>query len=380
MCRFYYNKKACFILHAYLFILLRIKNISPFQFKNYKQSSFFFTEKIVGICGNNGIGKTNLLDAVYYLCFTKSYFSKSDQLNISNGSAGFRIDGNFELNNKDEHVVCILRETGKKEFSVNDELYDKFSAHIGKFPCVIITPDDVQIITSGSEERRRFTDTLLCQVDNKYLQQLIDYNKILQQRNSLLKSLAENKNRHFNLLEVYDEQLIKPGNYVFEQRKKFLQNLLPLIKKLYTEIAGREENIELVYSSQLHQTSFENLLHQFRDKDFLLQRTNTGIHKDDIDITLSQQPFKNSASQGQRKSLLFAMKLAEFETLKKEKGFSPILLLDDVFEKLDENRMYNLLDRVCVQNDGQIFITDTHSERISTHFEKLKVKYQLINL
>ncbi len=362
------------------FILLRIKNISPFQFKNYKQASFSFTEKIVGICGNNGIGKTNLLDAVYYLCFTKSYFSKSDQLNISNGSAGFRIEGNFDLNNKEEHVVCILRETGKKEFSVNDELYEKFSAHIGKFPCVIITPDDVQIITGGSEERRRFTDTLLCQVDNKYLQQLIDYNKILQQRNSLLKSLAENRNRNNNLLEVYDEQLIKPGNYIYEQRKKFLQNLLPLIKKLYTEIAGREENIELAYSSQLHQTSFENLLHQFRDKDFLLQRTNTGIHKDDIEITLSQQPFKNSASQGQRKSLLFAMKLAEFETLKNEKGFSPILLLDDVFEKLDENRMYNLLDRVCVQNDGQIFITDTHSERISTHFEKLKVKYQLINL
>jgi DNA replication and repair protein RecF len=366
---------------AYLsFILLRIKNISPFQFKNYKQTSFSFTEKIVGICGNNGIGKTNLLDAIYYLCFTKSYFTKSDQQNVHNDSAGFRIEGNFELNNNQQHVVCILRETGKKEFSVHDELYEKFSEHIGKFPCVIITPDDVQIITNGSEERRRFTDTLLCQVDGKYLQQLIDYNKILQQRNSLLKSLAENKNRNNNLLEVYDEQLIKPGNYIFEQRKKFLQQLLPLIKKLYTEIAGREEAIELIYSSQLFQSSFENLLQQFRDKDLLLQRTNTGIHKDDIEITLSQQPFKNNASQGQRKSLLFAMKLAEFETLKKEKGFSPILLLDDVFEKLDESRMYNLLGRVCVQNDGQIFITDTHSERISTHFEKLKVKYQLINL
>jgi DNA replication and repair protein RecF len=360
--------------------LLRIKNISPFQFKNYKQASFSFTERIIGICGSNGIGKTNLLDAIYYLCFTKSYFSKSDQLNVNNGSAGFRIEGKFELDGKEQQVVCILRETGKKEFSVNEELYEKFSAHIGKFPCVIITPDDVQIIMDGSEERRRFIDTLLCQLDEKYLQQLINYNKILQQRNSLLKSLAENKNRNNNLLEVYDEQLIKPGDYIFYHRKKFLKNLLPLIKKLYTEIAGREEPIELIYNSQLLQSSFENLLNQFREKDILLQRTNTGIHKDDIEITLNEHPFKNSASQGQRKSLLFAMKLAEFEMLKKEKGFSPILLLDDVFEKLDEERMYNLLDSVCVKNDGQIFITDTHSERICKHFEKLSVKYQLINL
>ena len=263
---------------------------------------------------------------------------------------------------------------------MNEEPYEKFSAHIGKFPCVIITPDDVQIITDGSEERRRFIDTLLCQLDPVYLQSLIDYNKILQQRNSFLKSLSEKGITNNNLLEVYNGQLIKPGNYVFEQRKSFLQHLLPLVKKIYTEIAGQEESIELSYNSQLLYSSFENVLHQFRDKDIVLQRTNGGIHKDDIEITLNQQPFKNSASQGQRKSLLFAMKLAEFETLKKEKGFSPILLLDDVFEKLDENRMYNLLDRVCLQNEGQLFITDTHSERIGNHFEKLGVGYQRIDL
>jgi DNA replication and repair protein RecF len=360
--------------------LLKLKNISLLQFRNYRQAGFSLTGRIIGIGGSNGVGKTNLLDAIYYLCFTKSYFSKSDQQNVHNGSEGFRIEGQFELDGKEQQVVCILRETGKKEFSLNEEAYEKFSAHIGKFPCVIITPDDVQIITDGSEERRRFIDTLLCQLDPAYLQSLIEYNKILQQRNSFLKSLSEKATPNNNLLEVYNAQLIKPGNYVFEQRKSFLQNLLPWVKKLYTEIAGREERIELSYNSQLLSASFETLLKQSRDKDIALQRTNSGIHKDDIEITLNQQPFKNSASQGQRKSLLFAMKLAEFETLKKEKGFSPILLLDDVFEKLDENRMYNLLDRVCLQNDGQLFITDTHSERIGKHFEKLGVDYQRIDL
>jgi DNA replication and repair protein RecF len=360
--------------------LLRIKKISPIQFKNYKQASFSFTERIIGICGNNGIGKTNLLDAIYYLCFTKSYFSKSDQLNEHTGNAGFRIEGSFELGGNEQRVVCILRETGKKEFSVNEEVYEKFSSHIGKFPCVIITPDDVQIITGGSEERRRFTDTLLSQVDTKYLQQLIKYNKLIQQRNSLLKSMAENKIKNNSLLQVYDEQLSNPGNYIFDQRKAFLQDLLPLVKKLYTEIAGREEEIDLVYASQLDKASFETLLLNSREKDLFTQRSNTGIHKDDIEITLNRQAFRNNASQGQRKSLLFAMKLAEFETLKKEKGFSPILLLDDVFEKLDEQRMYNLLDRVCLQNLGQIFITDTHMERISGHFQKLQINFQTISL
>jgi DNA replication and repair protein RecF len=360
--------------------LLQIKKISPIQFKNYKQASFSFTERIIGICGKNGIGKTNLLDAIYYLCFTKSYFSKSDQLNEHIDGAGFRIEGSFELGGKEERVVCILRETGKKEFSVNEEVYEKFSAHIGKFPCVIITPDDVQIIAGGTEERRRFIDTLLSQIDTHYLRQLIRYNKIIQQRNSLLKSMVEDKIRANSLLDIYDEQLRDPANYIFEKRKIFLEDLLPLVKRLYMEIAGQEEEIDLVYVSQLHRASFEIIMLNSREKDLLTQRTNTGIHKDELEITLNRQPFRNNASQGQRKSLLFAMKIAEFETLQKEKGFSPILLLDDVFEKLDEQRMYNLLDRVCIQNSGQIFITDTHIERISSHFQKLQVKYQTIYL
>jgi DNA replication and repair protein RecF len=324
------------------------------------------------------VGKTNLLDAIYYLCFTKSYLSKSDQQNVQHGATGFRIEGQFELNGELQRAVCILRETGKKEFSLDGTLYEKFSRHIGRFPCVMVTPDDVQIIMGGSEERRRFMDTLICQLDPDYLQNLITYNKILLQRNRFLKTAGIDKNSDMALLDVYDEQLAKPGTEIFEKRTTFLNGLLPVIKKQYLEIAGKAEPVELFYNSELPGSKFLDLLKLHRDRDFALQRTSVGIHKDDIEIMLHNQPFKSSASQGQRKSLLFAMKLAEFETLKNEKGFAPILLLDDVFEKLDEGRMFNLLCRVCLQNHGQLFISDTHSERISSHFEKMGLSYQLI--
>jgi DNA replication and repair protein RecF len=361
-------------------LLFLLKNISLLQFKNYRQADFQFRERIVGICGDNGIGKTNLLDAIYYLCFTKSYFSKSDQLNVHQGAAGFRIEGQFEKEDSSGQVVCILRENGKKEFSLNGELYEKFSLHIGRFPCVIIAPDDVQIITGGSEERRRFLDALLSQLDAGYLQKLIEYNKVLQQKNSFLKSLSERNKQDQSLLDIYDEQLERAGVYLFEKRRSFLLELLPLVKQSYGQIAGVEEPVELIYESQLLNSSFRDLLHRSRDKDLLLQRSNSGIHKDDIEIRFNGQPFKSIASQGQRKSLLFALKLAEYETLKRVKGFPPILLLDDIFEKLDEHRLHNLLDKVCLQNKGQIFLTDTHPGRIQAELNNLSVPCQLIRL
>ena len=359
--------------------MLQLHSISITQFKNYSNRSLQFNERIIGICGNNGVGKTNLLDAVHYLCFTKSYFTR-DLLNIQNGQQGFRINGEFELNGKKEKPVCILRETGKKEFSVNESPYEKFSEHIGRYPCVIIAPDDIQIITDGSEERRRFLDALLSQIDRDYLQHLINYNKVLLQRNSLLKSFYETGNKNLSLLDVLDEQLIKPGEYIFEKRKQFLLSFLPRVKKLYAEIARQEEETELHYQSELNQCTFTELLHLNRQRDIVAQRTTGGIHRDDLVFNLNGQLFKNIASQGQRKSLLFALKLAETDVLKENKGFAPLLLLDDVFEKLDEDRIANLLRRVCIENIGQVFITDTNEERLSEHLDELKIKYQLILL
>ena len=379
--------------------MLFFSKISLTQFKNYQYASFDFTERVVGICGLNGKGKTNLLDAAYYCCFTKSYFTKADALNIQFGSDGFRIEaapsispeggGNLGdisgdlregYKKKPDEIVCIFRSVGKKEVLLNGVAYTKLSEHIGKFPAVMIAPDDIGLITGGSEERRRFMDTVLSQVNAEYLQQLMIYNKVLLQRNSLLKRFAEQGKTDWPLLEVLDEQLIAPGNFIYKKRKEFTEELIPLVQKFYHRIADNDETISLQYDSRLNDSRFHELLNSYRQKDFLLQRSNAGIHKDDIAFQLNGQVFKTTASQGQRKSLLFALKLAEFELLKQNKGFAPLLLLDDVFEKLDDNRMQQLLHWVCNENTGQVFITDTHRDRLEQAFEKLETAYQIIEL
>ncbi len=360
--------------------MLLVNRIHITQYKNYSFSSFDFTERITGICGLNGKGKTNLLDAIYYCCFTKSYFAKTDSQNIAFNTDGFRLEADFEKDSQPQKIVCINRSGTKKELLLNNVPYDKMSQHIGQFPAVMIAPDDIELITGGSEERRRFMDTVISQADSEYLQLLIQYNKILQQRNSALKRFAEEGKTDMALLEVLDAQLIQPGNYIYKHRTAFMKQLLPLVQQYCLQIAGKDEQVLLQYESPLQQNSFENLLLQNRQKDFILQRTNTGIHKDEVVTQLQNQPFKSIASQGQRKSLLFALKLAEFEFLKKEKGFAPLLFLDDVFEKLDDERMHQLLQRVCCENDGQVFITDTHKERLEEAFAALKVPFQIISL
>jgi DNA replication and repair protein RecF len=244
----------------------------------------------------------------------------------------------------------------------------------------MIAPDDVELITGNSETRRKFVDTLLSQIDNNYLSFLIEYNKVLLQRNSFLKHCSEKGQIDEALLEILNEQLIKPGTAIFNRRKSFLDDFLPLVELSYNKIAGTTEPVKLSYFTPLANGEFKELLQANRQKDFLLQRTTVGIHKDDIEVNLNSEAFRNTASQGQRKSLLFAFKLAEFEELKEAKGFPPILLLDDVFEKLDATRMQNLLYRVCVENKGQVFITDTHKERLRAALESLNVEYQLIEL
>lgn len=360
--------------------MLTLDHITIYQFKNYFSHSFDFKERIVGICGKNGQGKTNLLDAIYYLCFTKSYFTRSDQSNIYLSANGFRVAGNFTLEAQPSEVVCVLRETGKKECSLNGRLYERFADHIGRFPCVLIAPDDVQIITGGSEERRRYLDALLSQMDAEYLKRLMEYNRVLQQRNGLLKSFAEQRRFDQNLLDVLNDQLARPAKFIFEKRRDFLLSFVALIQQYYRQISGEDYIIDVVYESQLLQQAPQELLKNNQEKDMLLQRTSAGIHKDDLLFILDGNAFKNMASQGQRKSLLFALKLAEFEALNNHKGFPPLLLLDDVFEKLDAGRMHNLLEYVCCKNKGQVFLTDTHCERIELALTALKEKYQLIKL
>jgi DNA replication and repair protein RecF len=245
---------------------------------------------------------------------------------------------------------------------------------------VVIAPDDVQLIIGASEERRKFADTLLSQLDADYLQALINYTKILQQRNSFLRSFNDGFNRDLSVLDVLDEQLIREGTQLFDKRREFMLRFLPMVKQLYNDICQKYENISLLYESELHQLSMEELLKHNRQKDLTLGRTTGGIHRDDLVFSMTGQPFKSIASQGQRKSLLFALKLAEMEILKQEKHLSPILLLDDVFEKLDEERINNLLVRVCSDEDTQIFITDTSCTRLQEQLVKLGQPLQLIEL
>jgi len=360
--------------------LLHLSRLDLTQFRNYEKKELDFRERIVGFCGPNGAGKTNLLDAIYYLCLTKSYFGKSDQANVCFGMNGFRIQGRFSRMDQPFNVVCILRETGKKELLLNDEPYSRFSQHIGKFPVVVVAPDDVSLVSGGSEERRKLIDTILSQVNEEYLQQLIVYTRLLQQRNSLLRQFGEGGRPDMSLLDVLDEQLIRPGQFIYKRRQEFLNGYINEVVRMYKMIAGVAEGLNLQYQSQLNQSSFGELLHSSRDRDLLSQRTSAGPHRDELDIRLGDQQLRYVASQGQRKSLLFALKLAEFEVLRKDKGFEPIILLDDVFEKLDEGRMHNLLVWACVRNQGQVFLTDTHCSRLRSALEKLNAGFQVVEL
>ena len=360
--------------------MVGIQQLKLVQFRNYVQTNFEFTDRIVGIVGSNGTGKTNLLDALYYLSFTKSYFNRPDAQNVHHAYEGLRIEGTYSINKQTTAITCIIRETLKKEFYFDEELYTKLSQHIGKIPCVMIAPDDVQIITGSSEERRKLMDSLLCQIFPDYLKYLIQYNKVLLQRNSLLKNAAETGAIDSLLVATLNGQLIENGMPIYAYRKKLMAELLPEIIKLYNHLAQKNDQIHIQYQSKLDEDSFDNLLQQSFSKDKAIQRTSAGIHKDDLVITIQGQSFKQEASQGQRKSLLFSLRFAEWECIKKSKGFSPILLMDDIFEKLDEQRMIQLLDWVSHSTDGQVFITDTHKDRMADLLGKYLSSYQLIEL
>ncbi len=360
--------------------LVFLQEIRTFQFRNCPLAPLGFDHPVAAICGQNGRGKTNLLDAVHYLGFTRSYFSQTDAGSVRFGCQGFRIDGQWQWKGDRLSTACILRETGKKEFIVNGEPINKFSSHIGRLPMVFIAPDDISLINEGGEGRRKFMDTLISQVDGGYLESLIRYNRILQERNGLLKWLSSQPTASLTLLDVLDHQLAMEGMFLHQIRKRFMGSFIPSMVRYYDEVSGSAERISPVYVSQLEGGDMLSQLYKSRAADLQVQRTRIGIHRDDLETRMDDFPFRQTASQGQRKSLLFAMKLAAFEVLKEAKGTPPLLLLDDIFEKLDERRMENLLHRVCVLNHGQVLLTDTHKERVSAILGGLKVKFQLIEV
>lgn len=351
-----------------------LQKLSLYHFKNYSKKEFEFTQSICCFHGPNGVGKTNVLDAIYYLCFTKSYFSSFDHQVIQQGTQGMYTKGTFD----NAQIDCIIRENGKKEISLDGLLYEKNAQHIGKFPAVIISPDDTILINGHSDVRRRFVDILLSQQSAEYLQQLIKYNKYLAQRNALLKT-AKNKVIDGDLHDHYKNKLSKHGTYIFEKRAELVKTLLPLAQEFYQKIAQTDEQVLISYRSQLFEKSLPELFKENAEKDFFTQRSNVGIHKDDLIFSIHDFPMKQHASQGQKKSFLFAVKLAEYTLLKDTLKQKPIMLLDDIFEKLDEKRSQHLVDLIT-ELDTQVFVTDTHESRLKKAFNQNVENVQLVKI
>ncbi|WP_397446799.1 DNA replication/repair protein RecF [Polaribacter sp. R77954] len=357
-----------------------LQKISLVNFKNIASQSFDFQEKINCFVGNNGIGKTNVLDAIYYLSFTKSYFNAVAVQNIRHGEGFFMIEGDYLMNDRNEKIVCSLKKGQKKILKRNGKVYGKFSEHIGQFPLVIVSPADRDLVIEGSETRRKFIDGVISQQNKTYLQDLIAYNKVLSQRNALLKYFAANRTFDALNLSVYDEQLAAFGAKIYEIRKEFLATFIPIFNAKYQIISGDKEQVNLNYKSQLHDFLMEDLLRKSLDKDKILQYTTAGIHKDDLSFEIGAYPIKKFGSQGQQKSYLIALKLAQFEFIKQKANVTPILLLDDIFDKLDENRVSQIIDLVNNDEFGQIFITDTHAERTENILKQGGKAYQIFKL
>ncbi|MCH2043345.1 MAG: DNA replication/repair protein RecF [Saprospiraceae bacterium] len=347
------------------------------NFKNYTTETLQFSQKLNCFVGENGMGKTNLLDAIHYLCMCKSHFAMPDKLTTKHGEAFYRVEGNFKRLDRSYTIVCKYdKQKQKKVMESNRVAYKRLADHIGIFPLVMIAPDDTQLILEGSENRRQFLDFLIVQVDHNYLKQLMIYNKLLKHRNSILK---ESDNPHyidFSLLEIYDQQMLIPAAYIHQKRKEIATTFKPIFQKYYKAIAADKEQVDFEYHSQLHEASLSELLIQAQERDRWLQRTTKGIHKDDLKLKVNGYPLKRFASQGQLKSYLLALKLAQYELIRQKNEVAPILLLDDIFDKLDKNRVQQLLELLMEQQFGQIFITDTHEKRVENIANQLGTDYQ----
>jgi DNA replication and repair protein RecF len=340
---------------------MHLSKLHLLNFRNYHEADLNFLQQVIVFTGHNGAGKTNLLDAIHYLSFCKSFLNPVDSQNIREHEGFFVIQGNFQNNDREDTIYCGIKRAQKKQFKRNGKEYERLADHIGLLPLVVISPSDIALIHEGSEERRRFVDSVISQYDKPYLENLIRYNKLIQQRNAYLRA----GNAASDLLDIWDEQLPEYAVPVFEARKAFLDRIKPLFSHYYQFISGTSETVELTYESQLFQEAFPELLRRSRERDKLLQYSTAGIHKDDLSMQINGFPLRKYASQGQTKSYLIALKLAQFDVMKDVKGVKPLLLLDDIFEKLDQERITQLMTLVNQHHFGQIFITDTHAERVA---------------
>lgn len=357
-----------------------LKKLNILNFKNYSEAELQFSSHINCLVGNNGEGKTNILDAIHYLSFCKSFFNPIDSQNILHEAPFFLVQGTYDLKGKEEEIYCGLKRNQKKQFKRNKKEYQRLADHIGLLPLVMISPADSELITGGSESRRRFMDSVIVQYDKEYLDCLINYNKALAHRNALLKHFNDSGRFDKESIELWDMQLIDFGNKGYEKRREFINHFIPIFQKYYELISGGREQVGIEYVSHLNDASFQDILEKSLPKDRVMEYTMVGIHKDDLGFTLNDYPLKKYASQGQQKSFLIALKLAQFDFIKNIKQLTPILLLDDIYDKLDDLRVKQLMELVCSNNFGQLFITDTHLTRLSELFKATNSDFKVFNI
>lgn len=360
---------------------LVLKRLALYNFKNYDEIELSFSPQINCFVGNNGEGKTNLLDAIYYTAFCKSYFHNVESYNIRHGSDFLTVDALFGRTEKDERIQISYKKGEKKKVRRNKKEYDRISDHVGLIPLVIISPSDKDLITEGSELRRKFIDGVISQTNKVYLDQLIQYNRLLSQRNSLLKYFAANRTFDASQLAVYDEQMSALSGPIYSARKEFVEAFRPIFHEVYQKISGSDESVEIDYKSHMMEVdSAAQMYSDSLEKDRVLQFTSKGIHKDDLKFTIQNYPIKKLGSQGQQKTFVIALKIAQFEFLKHANGFKPLLLLDDIFDKLDDSRVEAIIRMVNDHRFGQIFITDTHPERTEETVKRVNESYEMFRI
>ncbi len=350
-------------------------------FKNYAHAEFDFSGNINCFVGNNGVGKTNLLDAIHYLSFCKSFFTSLDIQNIRHGDDFFALHGTYTRNDGSSDLIqCIQKREMRKRFLINKKEYERLSDHIGLFPLVMISPYDRDLINDGSELRRRYIDSVISQFDKIYLDDLILYHKAVAHRNALLKSFVDKGFFEPAALEIWDEQMVAAGGRIHARRFSFIEQMKPLFQEYFEMITGGAEKVDIVYSSQVGPERFEDVLRAALPSDRAAGFSTAGIHKDDLVFLIDGYPVKKFGSQGQQKSFLIAIKLAQFEYTRNIKGFKPILLLDDIFDKLDDFRVAQLLKLVSDDSFGQVFVTDTSPDRILHLFNRISIEHRTFTL